>query len=84
MSNESYEYWITVEGALERSLLVSDRASDTVADSMRELGEGIHLESGCDVALYELAHFHGANDVEECECAQYAQDHRPIQEWVGA
>ena len=84
MMEISTEYWITVEGALERSLLVSDRASDTVADSMRELGEGIHLESGCDVALYVLAHFHAADDVEDCECAQYAQDHRPIAEWVGA
>ena len=44
--------------------------------------------------LYELHHSHGAWQSEystdphdaygECECAQYAQDHTPIAEWVGA
>lgn len=51
------------------------------------------------VELFELHHSHGvwANSYSdelyvdayegfggECECAQYAQDHRPIAEWVGA
>ena len=44
------------------------------------------------VELFELHHSHGCFRGEhsylepygECECVQYAQDHRPIAEWVGA
>jgi hypothetical protein len=46
------------------------------------------------VELFELHHSHGrfANEHTEdshaqvygCECAQYAQDHRPIAEWASA
>jgi len=103
-NNESYEYWITVNGCVEHECHVNVDSEGNhlmVREQLEALGKLQHelavplaFPYRPSVYLFELHHSHGrfANEHTEdshaevygCECAQYAQDHTPIAEWVGA
>ena len=101
-NNESYEYWITVNGCVEHECHVNVDSEGNhlmVREQLEALGKLLAeslewTERAPQIELFELHHSHGrfANEHTEdshaevygCECAQYAQDHTPIAEWVGA
>jgi len=97
-NNESYEYWITVNGCVDHECHVNVDNEGNYLIVREQLETICMLESRLapldTFRLYELHHSHGrfANEHTEdshaevygCECAQYAQDHTPIAEWVGA
>ena len=97
-NSESYEYWITVNGCVEHECHVNVDSEGNylvVRERMETIGKleaQPYVGTSYLVELFELHHSHGCFKGEhsypepygECECAQYAQDHKPIQEWVGA
>ena len=95
-NSESYEYWITVNGCVDHECHVNVDSEGNHLLVREQLETICILESRLApfdmFRLYERHHSHGCFRGEhsypepygECECAQYAQDHRPIAEWVGA
>ena len=87
-----HECHVNVDG--EGNYLAVREQLETIGKLMCQIGEPSEGKAFASVELFELHHSHGVWRSEysmdpydvygECECAQYAQDHRPIAEWVGA
>jgi hypothetical protein len=75
MTDGYFEAYTIVEGALEDERdfpNLWDAIEWLTAEARAALADGAELEG------YILEHYHSADWDGECECAQYALDHRPI------
>jgi hypothetical protein len=73
--NGYYEAYLVCEGALdeERTFADYDEAIEWLeAEAERARNAGFQLEG------YILEHWHPEDWPGECECSQYALDHRPV------
>ena len=66
---------VVVDGAVDRELVVG--SFDQLLETMREISEAAKAD-GLPTQVYVLEHEHAFGP---CECAQYAQDHKPYWEW---